>query len=72
MSISIDEDKLQNDSQYIDLVIERILRYGALVVIASQYGEPDEAKRLTVMEEAEEVLDEIKEIISGEHANSKS
>tara|TARA_R110000744_G_scaffold211546_1_gene330657 strand:+ start:526 stop:813 length:288 start_codon:yes stop_codon:yes gene_type:complete len=50
-----------------DLVIERIRQYGALLVIASQYGDwsrtPDEAKRLLVLAEAEEVLDGLAHIV---------
>jgi len=54
-------------THYTDLVIERIKQYGALVVIASQYGDwsrtPDKDKRLAVLAEAEEVLDSLREII---------
>ena len=54
-------------THYTDLIIERIQQYGALLVIASQYGDwsrtPDEAKRLAILAEAEEVLDGLRDII---------
>lgn len=54
-------------SRYTDLIIERIQQYGALLTIASQYGDwsrtPDEAKRLAILAEAEEVLDGLRDII---------
>ena len=50
-----------------DLIIERIRQYGAYVVIASQYGDwsrtPDEAKRLEILAEAEEVIDSLRDVI---------
>ena len=54
-------------THYNDLIIERIRQYGALLVIATQYGDwsktPDEPKRLAILAEAEGVLDGLREII---------
>jgi hypothetical protein len=50
-----------------DLIIERIRQYGALVSVADQYSAqsrvPDEAKRLAILAESEEVLDSLRDII---------
>jgi len=58
-------------THYNDLIIERIRQYGALLVIACQYGDwsktPDEAKRLAILAEAEGVLDGLRDIIGTRH-----
>tara|TARA_R110000824_G_scaffold19392_7_gene75149 strand:+ start:296 stop:559 length:264 start_codon:yes stop_codon:yes gene_type:complete len=58
-------------THYTDLTIERIKQYGALVSVADQYSAqgrvPDEAKRLAILAEAEEVLDSLKEIIDASY-----
>jgi len=54
-----------------DLIIERIRHYGALASVADQYSAevrvPDEAKRLTILAEAEEVLDGLRDVIGANY-----
>jgi len=48
-------------TRYTDLVIIEILKYGALLALANRM--PNEAERLTITSEAEEVLDGLRDII---------
>ena len=61
-------------THYTDLIIERIRQYGALCSVADQYSAqsrvPDEAKRLAILVEAEEVLDGLRDIIGASKADA--
>jgi hypothetical protein len=61
-------------THYTDLIIERIRQYGALCSVADQYSAqsrvPDEAKRLAILAEAEEVLDGLRDIIGASETDA--